>query len=66
MPRRAKIASIVTMWIGAAGSYLITYRAPLWVHALIVVISMTGTFEILYCLKTTSSNEPASTHRTEG
>lgn len=66
MPRRAKITSIVTMWIGAAGSYLITYRAPLWVHALIVVITMTGTFVILFCLKTTPSEETALPNQLKG
>jgi uncharacterized membrane protein YbaN (DUF454 family) len=62
MPRRAKILSIVSMWAGAVGGYLITRNAHIIVHAMIVVITMTGTFVILFCLKTTSSEEPPRPH----
>ena len=57
MPRRAKVMSIATMWIGALTGYLITRNAHILVHAAIVVITMTGTFVILFCLKTTPSED---------
>jgi len=57
MPRRAKVMAIVTMWMGAATGYLLTRNAHILLHAAIVVITMTGTFVILFCLKTTPYEE---------